>query len=72
LFKDEEIAAEILKAKKPGQCKSLGRKVENFDDEIWINNRTRIVSEGNYLKVKSIHYLKSMKFYVFSLHKMKI
>ena len=51
LFKDDEIAEEILKAKKPGQCKALGRKVKGFKEEIWNDNRTRIVMEGNYLKV---------------------
>jgi predicted NAD-dependent protein-ADP-ribosyltransferase YbiA (DUF1768 family) len=54
LFKDDEIAEEILKAKQPRQCRSLGRKVKHFKDDIWINNRTKIVSEGNYLKVKEI------------------
>ncbi len=57
LFKDDEIAEEILKATKPGQCRALGRKVKNFDVKIWMDNRTRIVSDGNYLKVIRIYFI---------------
>ncbi|CAF0939204.1 unnamed protein product [Rotaria sordida] len=50
LFNDNDIARKILDAKKPGQCKALGRKVKNFNEQTWINNRIKIVSNGNYLK----------------------
>lgn len=34
-FKDEEIAAEVLKTAMPYACKKLGRKVKGFDGEAW-------------------------------------
>lgn len=34
-FNDEESAQKILKVKRPEQAKLLGRKVKNFDKEIW-------------------------------------
>ncbi|PIK62880.1 putative riboflavin biosynthesis protein PYRR, chloroplastic [Apostichopus japonicus] len=52
LFGDDEIAPQILSAEKPGQMKALGRKVKNFDEQIWRENRERIVKEGNLAKVK--------------------
>jgi predicted NAD-dependent protein-ADP-ribosyltransferase YbiA (DUF1768 family) len=73
LFKDDEIAEEILKATKPAQCKALGRKAQGFNEELWNNNRTRIVLEGNYLKVIKHKYIfRINKVFLFSLHKMKI
>lgn len=30
--------------------KALGKKVKNYDDAIWIENRERIVEEGNFAK----------------------
>lgn len=50
LFKDEAMGAEILAAEHPRQCRSLGRKVSNFDDKTWNDNRVRIVKEGTLLK----------------------
>lgn len=50
LFKDEKSAAMIIAATEPIQCKSLGRKVENFKEEIWKQENERIVLEGNRLK----------------------
>ena len=54
LFKDNEIAEQILKAHKPGQMKALGRKVTNFDEKIWAENREKIVKKGNIAKVKNV------------------
>lgn len=51
LFGDDEIAPQILTAEKPMQMKALGRKVKNFDENIWKENRERIVQEGNLAKV---------------------
>lgn len=50
LFKDEKSAAMIMAATEPIQCKSLGRKVENFDEDVWKRENERIVLEGNRLK----------------------
>ena len=35
LFNDEKTAEMILGATSPKQCKILGRKVINFDEEVW-------------------------------------
>lgn len=35
LFDDYEIAEQILKTHSPKQCKALGRKVKNFNNEVW-------------------------------------
>ncbi|RFU32152.1 hypothetical protein B7463_g4169, partial [Scytalidium lignicola] len=50
LFEDHEIGAKILKTTSPKEQKSLGRKVRNFDDDVWKKNRSRIVTEGSYFK----------------------
>ncbi|XP_072018965.1 N-glycosidase YbiA-like [Amphiura filiformis] len=47
LFNDEEHAELILQAHKPGQMKAFGRKVRNFDEKIWNENREKIVKKGN-------------------------
>ncbi len=51
LFGDDETAEAVLQAKDPADCKALGRGVKNFDTQLWMDNRTRIVSDGLYLKV---------------------
>lgn len=50
LFNDEINAKKILEAREPIQCKKLGRKVENFQEDIWKQENERIVLEGNRLK----------------------
>jgi ribA/ribD-fused uncharacterized protein len=50
LFRDAEVAAEIMAADHPRKHKALGRKVKNFDDQTWKANRERIVLEGNRAK----------------------
>lgn len=54
LFQDEATALEILKASHPRKVKSLGRKVANFDEDVWKEHRERIVREGNYLKFTNV------------------
>lgn len=39
LFVDEEAASAILNAPTPRAAKALGRKVRNFNDEIWMQHR---------------------------------
>lgn len=56
LFDDKEILEEILKAKSPAEAKKLGRKVQSFNDEIWKENRSKIVVEGNYHKFSAPKY----------------
>ncbi|KAI0566286.1 YbiA-like protein [Gracilaria domingensis] len=50
LFGDEEMAEAILNAPTPLAAKKLGRKVRNFDNEVWRQHRLRIVAEGCFLK----------------------
>ncbi|MCJ8152883.1 NADAR family protein [Chryseobacterium sp. SSA4.19] len=50
LFNDQEILEEILRSETPNQAKRLGRKVKNFDPEIWDEHKYEIVKQGNLLK----------------------
>ena len=50
LFGDIGIAKKIIKSKCPKTIKALGRKITNFDEDIWAENRERIIQQGNYLK----------------------
>lgn len=50
LFNDMVIFDEILNAKHPKQAKDLGRKIQNFDDDIWQKHRFDIVITGNFAK----------------------
>jgi len=50
LFGDNEMLEKILIAKSPAEAKKLGRKVRNFDPQIWGENCFDIVCEGNYNK----------------------
>ncbi|KAK1703605.1 hypothetical protein BDP67DRAFT_352822, partial [Colletotrichum lupini] len=53
LFTDPTVAQSILKADHPRKVKALGRKVRNFNEALWNDNRERIVREGNLLKFRS-------------------
>lgn len=50
LFGDTEIYREIMTTNDPGKVQILGRKVKNFDLNIWNENCFAIVLEGNYHK----------------------
>ncbi|HIQ16338.1 MAG TPA: NADAR family protein [Leucothrix sp.] len=50
LFEDEVIRQKIMASKKPSEAKKLGRKVRNFDNKIWLDNRFEIVRKASYLK----------------------
>lgn len=50
LFKDIDIANEILKTNDFKTIKSLGRQVRNFDDNIWDLNKESIIYKGLYAK----------------------
>ena len=50
LFKDSETADEILACKNPRDHKALGRKVKNFNVDVWNKNAKRIVYDGNRAK----------------------
>jgi len=40
LFNDTEILEKILNSETPNLAKSLGRKIRNFNPEIWMNINT--------------------------------
>lgn len=48
LFNDYEIAEEILQAKTPNQAKSLGRKVKNFDAQLWDEHKYEMVKKETF------------------------
>lgn len=52
LFADHEHLQKILSSSSPREAKKLGRKVKNFDEKVWGDNREEIVKNGNYLKFK--------------------
>src|SRR6056300_1097840 len=48
LFGDTTIANKILQETTPKVIKTLGRKVRNFDENIWNEHKEEIVFKGNY------------------------
>jgi ribA/ribD-fused uncharacterized protein len=50
LFGDAAIAAQIMAATHPKKHKELGRKVKNFDADVWNRERETIVLAGNRAK----------------------
>ena len=53
LFGDTERADEILQARSPAQAKDIGRAVEGFDEDVWVDNWWRIVIEASVAKFGS-------------------
>ena len=58
LFKDDEIAGNILQNNNPHEIKQLGRKVKNFDENIWLKERDTILFQILYQKFCKNPYLK--------------
>lgn len=52
LFKDHDIARKISKAIDPGKQKALGRKVRNFSEATWDQNKLDIVRVVNLAKFR--------------------
>lgn len=50
LFGDMEVYDEIIKSSNPKEIKALGRKIKNFDEQIWDREKYDIVLKGNYFK----------------------
>lgn len=50
LFGDRQTHAKIMAAKTPRAQKALGRKVKNFDADVWEAKSMDIVTQGNMLK----------------------
>ena len=50
LFEDEEALENILNACHPNQMKLIGKKVRNFNEDIWNKEKVNIVKIGNIAK----------------------
>jgi ribA/ribD-fused uncharacterized protein len=50
LFEDEDAEAQIMQAVHPKEMKALGRKLKNFDQNIWDKAKYSVVLNGNYYK----------------------
>lgn len=50
LFGDSKVEAAIIAAIDPSKAKALGRTIENFVEEKWLEHRFEIVVNGNYAK----------------------
>lgn len=50
LFGDTKTSISILNESRPRTQKSLGRVIDNFNDEEWNKHKENIVYRGNYLK----------------------
>ncbi|KAK4697660.1 hypothetical protein P7C71_g438, partial [Lecanoromycetidae sp. Uapishka_2] len=50
LFKDTEIADQIMIEPEPAKQRALGRKVKGYTDKGWKARREEIVEEGNWWK----------------------
>jgi len=59
-FGDEEIAMKIaFEGKNPKTAKTLGRKVRNYDDNVWNEKRYQVMVDACYLKFSSNEDLKN-------------
>ena len=59
LFNDQDIFAQVISTTGTSSStlktiKSLGRKVSNLDEEVWVAARYQIVVEGNLCKFREI------------------
>ena len=52
LFDDHETATEILEASHPGKARELGRKIKNYDDIVWKDQRIHVMRDALILKCK--------------------
>ena len=50
LFGDFEAVNDVLKCSKPQDVKKIGRRVKDFDEQKWNDNKYDIVLRANYLK----------------------
>lgn len=50
LFKDNDTLKKIMQTESPREQKALGRKVKNFNQNLWDKHRYDIVYKGNFAK----------------------
>lgn len=58
LFGDKATRAQILQVNHPGAAKALGRQVQPFDEERWVQQRFEIVVRSNQAKFAQNEQLK--------------
>lgn len=58
LFRDTDVANQILKTNDPKKQKALGRQVKGFNDTEWNKQKFEIVVKGNFLKFSQNEELK--------------
>ena len=58
LFNDHEILEQMIQSETPDRVKKLGRKVKNFDPQLWDEYKYDIVKQGNLLKFSQHEALK--------------
>jgi ribA/ribD-fused uncharacterized protein len=59
-FNDEFVLERILESNSPSEQKSWGRKVKNYNDEVWSKLRLDIVSKINYWKFSKNETLREL------------
>jgi ribA/ribD-fused uncharacterized protein len=57
---NDNILAEILQNNDPAKIKGLGRRVKNYDEQIWGAVRYEVVVKGNYAKFSQNDNLKKI------------
>lgn len=60
LFCDWNTANQILACRNPKLVKAFGRKIKNFDQEVWDEEKFKIVVEGNYLRFSQNDRIKAL------------
>ena len=62
LMGDQDVASQLLEEQNalPSKAKALGRKVKNFDEELWKAEADRVVKEGNLAKFSQNPKLKEI------------
>lgn len=50
IFEDHINYEKIISVKSPAEAKELGRQIENFNEDLWVQERYKIVVEGSFYK----------------------
>ena len=58
LFNDKSAFNQIVKSTDPREVKAMGRKIRNFDNTVWDENKYSIIVEGNIEKFNQNPLLK--------------
>ena len=59
LFEDDEIFEKIIQVDHPNEAKMLGRKIQQYQENIWLEHRFDIVVKGNIAKFSQHPNLKN-------------